>query len=233
MLNPATAPPVEDGTVQTFSGRYVNVLEPDPETIDIVDIAVALSRLARFNGHTRRFYSVAQHSVFVSCLVPRRFALMALLHDGAEAYIGDMVRPVKAQVTQFRLIDHKLQLAIWDRFGAYVRDDDSLRNATRHAVDQADRVALATERRDLMPLCPRRWPVLDAIEPDAEKITPLSSDDALRLFAARWFQLTGESPGGRDWPGEAVEVPPYPGRPPFWDERARMGRIVARQGAGQ
>src|SRR5689334_10911717 len=77
----------------TFSGEPFWPLDPQPEDIRIVDIAHALSLQCRFNGHTKFHYSVAQHSLIMSFNVPLQFALEALLHDAAEAYIGDLIRP--------------------------------------------------------------------------------------------------------------------------------------------
>ena len=79
----------------TYSGKKFYHLAPSAEMVDIVDIAHALSLTCRWTGHTRYHYSVAQHSWYFSYLVPKEFALSALLHDASEAYLGDMNRPLK------------------------------------------------------------------------------------------------------------------------------------------
>lgn len=77
------------------SGALFDVLQPNPGDIRLDDIAHALSNICRFNGHTKEFYSVAQHSLLVSDLVDYEHKLQALMHDAAEAYVGDVVTPVK------------------------------------------------------------------------------------------------------------------------------------------
>jgi len=90
--------------LSTRSGQRVQLLQPQPDSIDIGDIALGLSRQYRFNGHTTTPYTVAQHSVVVSYLVPAEHALQALLHDAAEAYIGDLPSPVKKLCPDFWLV---------------------------------------------------------------------------------------------------------------------------------
>jgi hypothetical protein len=80
--------------IRTFCGRHVHVFDPRPDEIELLDIAHALSNQCRYNGHTNRFYSVAEHAVYVSWSCGQ-FALEGLLHDAAEAYIGDLVSPIK------------------------------------------------------------------------------------------------------------------------------------------
>ena len=70
-----------DAWILTFSGRHIDFLHPVPDEIRIGDIARGLSRACRFAGQTRTFYSVAQHSVLASRIVPEAFALEALLHE--------------------------------------------------------------------------------------------------------------------------------------------------------
>ena len=86
--------------IQTVSGRRVNPLDPSPDDIDVHDIAVALSNQCRFGGHTRRYYSVAQHACIVSDQMLERGAdaqdaLWGLLHDASEAYLVDLPHPLK------------------------------------------------------------------------------------------------------------------------------------------
>lgn len=91
------------GWIATYTGRQFHFDEPNFDSINIVDIAHALSNLCRFNGHTRRFYSVAEHSIKTMQLVRsmtlepnmRKMFRTALMHDATEAYLGDMVRPLK------------------------------------------------------------------------------------------------------------------------------------------
>src|ERR687896_137919 len=85
------APPAPGPYLQTVSGRWVNPFDPDPEQLDASDIARALANQCRFGGHSRVFYSVAQHSVIVSELVEQRGgdaedAFAALMHDAGEAW---------------------------------------------------------------------------------------------------------------------------------------------------
>ena len=58
-------------------------------------VAAALSKLCRFTGHTREFYSVAEHSVKASYIVPEEFALEALMHDAHEMLVNDLAKPIK------------------------------------------------------------------------------------------------------------------------------------------
>src|ERR1700743_1033596 len=88
-------PDAPDGSIQTVSGRWINPLAPDVAQIDIGDIAQALANTCRFGGHSRRFYSVAQHSTIVSDVCAERGAspaetLVAPLHGAAEASLVDL-----------------------------------------------------------------------------------------------------------------------------------------------
>lgn len=82
--------------IQTATGGQFWPMDPQPDEIDINDIAHALAMLCRFGGHCLRFYSVAEHSVLLSHAVPPEHALWALLHDATEGYLVDMPRPIKA-----------------------------------------------------------------------------------------------------------------------------------------
>jgi len=132
--------------IRAYSGKRVVLTAPRPETIDIEDIAHALARVCRFVGHTAGLYTVAQHSVFVSELVPPRDALWGLLHDAAEAYIGDLPSPVKnlPGMGIYRVIENRLLACICQCFGLPVSMPES--------VVLADKLAIATEFRDLTPV---------------------------------------------------------------------------------
>jgi hypothetical protein len=85
---------VKPHTLITRLGLGINLLNPDPATVEIEDIAHALGNEPRFGGHTRRFYSVAQHCIHVSSLVRPKIALEALMHDAHEAYLKDVPAPL-------------------------------------------------------------------------------------------------------------------------------------------
>ena len=92
--------------------------DPDPATIHIEDIARALSHICRYGGHVRRFYSVAEHCVHVASVAPEPLKLDALLHDGAEAYLGDIPRPIKKHpdMEGWRAAEMIVNAALADRF---------------------------------------------------------------------------------------------------------------------
>jgi len=105
--------------MMTYSGVVHTPHEPKPEDIRIIDIAHALSMICRYGGHARWFYSVAEHCVHVSHMVSPEHALEALLHDAAEAYVGDMIIPLKSHwsLTEFKRIEKMNDLAVRIRFG--------------------------------------------------------------------------------------------------------------------
>jgi hypothetical protein len=96
--------------IQTFTGRQFHPLAPRVEDLDIYDIAHALALTSRYNGHTLSYYSVAEHSVLVSRHVDPEYAREGLLHDAAEAYIGDMVRPLKRQPEMAAFVKAELDI---------------------------------------------------------------------------------------------------------------------------
>lgn len=168
--------------ILTSSGREVHLSNPRPEQIDIDDIATALSRLARFNGHGTRFYSVAQHSVVVSLSVPAELAMHALLHDAAEAYLGDIVTPVKQLFPLLRGIEDHMQAVIHRALGVEYIDHP--------AIKRADLAAMAAERRDLgLSEFGSPWPCLIGIEPLRQRIVPIEPDAARKLFMRRFTDL--------------------------------------------
>lgn len=88
-------------SIETYSGQYVDLLDPDPSTIRLEDIAVHLANTVRFAGGISRYYSVAEHAVRVSYMVPDELALAALHHDSHEFVMGDIPAPMKAVLHKF------------------------------------------------------------------------------------------------------------------------------------
>lgn len=116
----ATANPLASGRygdwIQTYSGRVFYPMDPRPDEIHIEDVAHALSMMCRYAGHCIRFYSVAEHSVLLSHVVPQEDALWALLHDATEAYLVDVPRPVKPFLAGYAEAEAKLHAAVAQRF---------------------------------------------------------------------------------------------------------------------
>ena len=107
--------------ITTVTGKHFYPLNPNPQDIDIEDIAHALSLICRANGHFKYFYSVAQHSIACSEEAAERgysleVILGCLLHDVSEAYLCDVTRPVKKHIPQYLRAEEKLQDVIWKRF---------------------------------------------------------------------------------------------------------------------
>ena len=149
----------------TASGIRFDLAAPTVEMIELADIAVALGRLCRFNGHGREFYSVAEHSFHVARLVDENLRVYGLLHDAHEAYVGDMIAPLKAHLGSLHIdaLTDRLDALIYLKCGIPVPTADM-----KAAVKHADLVMLATERRDLFPnlAIPDEWIV------DRERVEP-------------------------------------------------------------
>lgn len=167
--------------ILTRTGQRFDLLAPRAELISTLDIAHALAHACRFGGHTRHHYSVAQHSLLVASIVPDGLQLTALLHDATEAYIGDMVRPLKALLPDYSEIEHGIWLAICERFNI----DPNLPTS----VHEADMIALATERRDLMPEHGETWPCLAGITPLPITLPRWSSEHACIQYHSKLLEL--------------------------------------------
>ncbi len=170
-------------TILTCSGNLFNFAYPEASVFTIKDIAHALSHICRFTGHTNRFYSVAQHSVAVSYLVPPALALQGLLHDAAEAFIGDVAKPLKQLLPDYAVIEQRVEAEVFSRFGL---DAD-----LSPEVKAADYLQLRIEMRDLMAALRGYMPPGSIDLAGYAVINPLSVNDARHLFLRRFKQLGG------------------------------------------
>lgn len=171
--------------VSTYLGNRFYPLEPRIDRVAIEDIAHGLAFQCRFNGQTNAFYSVAQHSLIVADLVPPSHQLAALLHDAAEAYLGDMVKPLKVLMPEFSRIEDAVTALIARAFGLDFKDYAPIKHA--------DLRALATEKRDLMPYSAENWDYLRGYEPLPSRIAPMDPWAAKKAFLDRYQALSGKA----------------------------------------
>ena len=155
----------------------VNLLEPDPATIHIEDIAHALARQCRFGGHTARFYSVAEHCIWVAeAIMPSELQRAALLHDAAEAYLMDLPRPLKQLLPAYAALERRMEEAIRTRFDC----------VSWHvpAIKTVDNYLCAVERHWLMGgvgVNPEYWAGLPGIGPACQTLAcmpPAGAEDS-------------------------------------------------------
>jgi len=161
--------------IMTFSGIKMYPLDPQPEEIVLEDIAHALSNICRFTGHTNRFYSVAQHSVYVSVYASPDNALWGLLHDASEAFLCDIARPVKRFISEYSKYEENLMRVIADKF--------NLSWPMPEEIKSLDKRMLMTEARDLG-INTRDW--AETAKPMPITIFPQTPEGAERSFHD-WF----------------------------------------------
>lgn len=176
--------PRGDGWFVTMSGLKFFPLKPHIEDVLIQDIAFALSNICRFGGHVQ-FYSVAEHCCHVSDASPVAHKFECLMHDATEAYMGDMVRPLKHQMPEFKTAEDALWKVIANRF--------NLPETLPPIIKEIDNRALLAERNHLMKEGPntRKW-YWDHIglEPLPCRIYCWSPQVAYREFMRRFTELT-------------------------------------------
>jgi hypothetical protein len=133
--------------VCTMSGLQIsNIDKPiEPSDIWLADIAYGLSNIARFSGQSK-FFTVAAHSIMVSEWIERnggtpQEALWGLLHDASEAYINDLVLPVKVHCPEYYKIESNFMKAICKRFKLPQKQPD--------IVTTADYAVLVDEKKNL------------------------------------------------------------------------------------
>lgn len=175
----------ETGTavITTNDGKPFDYVRPDLHEFSIRDIAAALARICRFGGHVKPgvFYSVAEHSVRVSRLCPDELAYHGLMHDAAEAFIGDVVAPFKnmPEMIGYRLVERRVEAALGAAFGLTLVP-------LPPAVKYADLILRVTEQRDVRD---GEDSSSTTVAPLAEPIVPWSIERAEEEFLRRYTQV--------------------------------------------
>lgn len=175
--------------IETASGAFVDIVDPQVETIKLEDIAHALSLTCRFVGQCSQFYSVAEHSWNVARLLdgtPLRVQLAGLLHDASEAYLADIPSPVKSLLPDYKALEDKVLGVVFKKYG--------LEYPPHPAVKQCDLTMLSTEAHYLLPSKGNSWamwtnirrpPVLSGYRPIG-----MSPETAKQVFLDKFFELS-------------------------------------------
>jgi len=183
--------------IQTYTGRQYFPTNPHPDMICVEDIAHALANICRYTGHCRRFYSVAQHSCWVSDNVhqvtpfnedprsPKELKRWGLMHDAAEAYLSDVSGPIKGLLAGYKELEVLNLTVIAGVFGLEMPIPES--------VKRYDMIALATERRDIMLATDHEWKFLteQRVEAINTPIVPWTPERAEDEFMVRFRRLFG------------------------------------------
>lgn len=171
----------------TYSGGQFWPLDPRVEEVHLADIAHPLAMTCRYGGHVRWFYSVAEHSVLVSLYVPPEYAKEALLHDASEAYVGDLIRPLKHQrrMRAFRRAEAHIYPVVMAAFAVQSTPE------SRAAISEIDDRIIVDETQALMRSPEKyadRYPVGRALGATIRALDPLA---AKSLFISRYLELFG------------------------------------------
>ncbi len=122
-----------DGHINTLNGR-VSLIDPQPEQLHMEDIARGLAFKPHFGGHSKYFFSIAEHSLLVydlanSANMSPYYLKVALLHDASEAYLGDMLKPLKVMQPSFVEVEDRFTEAIFSKFGL---DTDAIKKIKKY-----------------------------------------------------------------------------------------------------
>lgn len=149
--------------IETASGLYYHFLNPSEDEIKIEDIALSLANKCRFSGHTQ-FFSVAEHCLSVAYRLPPELRLAGLLHDAAEAYLGDIPSPIKQELLDYLYLEKINETIIEKKFNLQLSSQD------RIAIKTSDLQALYTEAHYLLPSKGKDWGMFEKgfweIEPE-------------------------------------------------------------------
>jgi hypothetical protein len=178
-MSSTTVRGVNGTTIRTCSGAYFDLLNPTPESVHLIDIARGLSHICRFGGQIKQHYSVAQHSLLCADLALRwgatdEQAFAVLMHDAAEAYIGDIVKPLKCLLPAYAEIEAKVEASIGQRFGIDFQKHAAL-------IKEVDFAMLIHERKELFGSDGVHWTGEESARPVSD--LPIKSFDAERVRA--------------------------------------------------
>lgn len=171
---------LSDSRIMLHSGKLFDIANPEGSEISVDDVAHGLAHTCRYAGQCDGFFSVAEHSVLVS-QVTTGDKLAALFHDAAEAFIGDMSRPLKYMLPEYKAIERRIEKAIFDQFG--------IPWPATIEIKAADHSVMAAEQNVLMPSGTNEW-LRDAnVLPAHVTIRRLMPNDAKLLFLQRYEEL--------------------------------------------
>lgn len=168
--------------IEMFSGTMFSFNNPQVDDVKLIDIAWHLSNTCRFFGGTDSFYSVAQHCVLASMVSSPQAALACLMHDTAEAYVGDNATPLKGIIPVLAILEQAIFTVICERFD-FAFSDNVIKE-----VKSIDRQMLATERIQLTRNHENEWDCLKGVQLLDINIRPWSPYEARRRFLER-FQV--------------------------------------------
>lgn len=171
--------------IETYTGKKFYFLKPNPDDIDIIDIAHSLSMQCRFTGHVEAYMSVAEHSVAVSTIVNKENQLAGLLHDASEAYLSDIASPIKQFFSQYYEMEDRIMKVIAEKFGfEYPLNED---------VKNADSTQLKSEAKHLLSSGGKDWTMLFPTDGRNGKVPMcLAPAHAKALFLRTYEQITGK-----------------------------------------
>jgi hypothetical protein len=173
-------------TILLASGNYFDYEAPDSSIFTIEDIAHGLSMTCRFAGHCRWHYSVAQHSIHVSEIVPPEHAYQGLMHDAPEFAVGDMAKPLKVICPDYGVVEKRVEGAVFRRF--------NVATPLPPTIKEADIQMLATEQRQLMQNRDD-WDYTRGRKPLDFTIPVWTPEEAKARFLARYSTLASDHRG--------------------------------------
>ena len=178
--------------MSTWSGKRVDIAKPRMQDIDIRDVAHHLSLLCRFNGACSYHYSVAQHSLLVASILPPHLQFWGLLHDGPEAYYGDIIRPFKHKdiMKPVRDMLHAFDTVFYRRFGLLTDEERYL--GLPPAVRRADEAVCLAEGLAMMTNGTDGWKLKLAREPAVVVIIQQEPESMERAFVDAYENLHEE-----------------------------------------
>jgi hypothetical protein len=168
-------------TITLRSGAEFDLLDPWGSDFTLHDVAHGLAHICRYAGQCSGFYSVAEHSILVS-EVAAGCEMQALMHDAAEAFLGDVTRPLKQLLPEYKKIEANVEAAIFARFG--------IEQSARSAVKAADLRVLAAEQQQIMPAGTDAWAARSGVYPAPVKVRFLPPETACERFLWRYKSLS-------------------------------------------
>jgi len=172
--------------IETRTGRRIDLRYPHESDICLDDVAHALGHICRYTGHSSIYYSVAEHCVRASMLVPTDAALATLLHDAHEAYVGDVSSPLKSLVPDYRRIEDEMERVVFTALMGRLPNEYEARH-----IKQADVAMLRMEAEAMMDSQGREWPILQGVAIGYDFVAPGWGPEVARWrWKDRFLELT-------------------------------------------